>query len=129
MIREIGITGGDDRKIGYYVGIIVSSAFAVTGHVPDHVQDSLFYLSQALTTLHWSCLSDCIGRKPIVLGGLVAISISNMSWGLSKKFWALVFRCVFATLCMLSLTFNVPIQSMYCRGVQRKLERHKELRG
>lgn len=79
LIRDIGITGGDDRKIGYYAGLI----------------DSLFYLSQALTTLHWSCLSDCIGRKPVVLIGLMALTISNMCFGLSKRFWTLILsRCI-----------------------------------
>ena len=24
LIRELGVTGGDDRKIGYYAGLIVS---------------------------------------------------------------------------------------------------------
>ncbi|KAL4062219.1 major facilitator superfamily domain-containing protein [Scleroderma yunnanense] len=79
LICEIGITGGDDRKIGYYAGLI----------------DSAFYLSQALTTLHWSCLSDYIGRKPVILFGLIAVSISNVCFGLSKTFWALVVsRCI-----------------------------------
>jgi len=100
LIRDIGITGGDDRKIGYYAGLIVSDLpCTVPRHVPEHLinpQDSLFYLSQALTTLHWSCLSDYIGRKPVVLIGLMALCISNICFGLSKKFWALVLRLGFS---------------------------------
>ncbi|KAG6333557.1 hypothetical protein ID866_5532 [Astraeus odoratus] len=56
LIRELGITGGDDRKIGYYAGLI----------------ESLFFVAQALTALHWSRLSDYIGRKPVLLIGLTA---------------------------------------------------------
>ena len=33
LIGELGITGGDDRKIGYYAGLIVS-AHTFTGIVP-----------------------------------------------------------------------------------------------
>ena len=114
LIRDIGITGGDDRKIGYYAGLIVSdhTTFPVMRHVPEHLidaQDSLFYLSQALTTLHWSCLSDCIGRKPVVLIGLMALSISNMCFGLSKRFWTLILRSGLSSPCILLLTCSVLI--------------------
>ncbi|KAI6110371.1 major facilitator superfamily domain-containing protein [Pisolithus croceorrhizus] len=79
LIKELGITGGDDRKIGYYAGVI----------------ESLFFVSQALTVLYWSRLSDHIGRKPILLVGLVGLSLSNFCFGLSRTFWALVAsRCI-----------------------------------
>ncbi|KAI6155622.1 major facilitator superfamily domain-containing protein [Pisolithus tinctorius] len=79
LIRELGITGGDDRKIGYYAGII----------------ESLFFVTQALTVLGWSRLSDYVGRKPILLVGLMGLSISNLCFGLSRTFWALVAsRCI-----------------------------------
>ncbi|KAI6099589.1 major facilitator superfamily domain-containing protein [Pisolithus sp. B1] len=79
LIKELGITGGDDRKIGYYAGVI----------------ESLFFVSQALTVLYWSRLSDHIGRKPILLVGLAGLSLSNICFGLSRMFWALVAsRCI-----------------------------------
>ncbi|KAI6023477.1 major facilitator superfamily domain-containing protein [Pisolithus marmoratus] len=79
LIRELGITGGDDRKIGYYAGVI----------------ESLFYVTQALTILHWSRLSDHIGRKPVLLVGLMGLSVSNLCFGLSRTFWTLVTsRCI-----------------------------------
>ncbi|KAI6095037.1 MFS general substrate transporter [Pisolithus croceorrhizus] len=79
LIRELGVTGGDDRKIGYYAGGI----------------ESLFFVTQALTALYWSRLSDYVGRKPILLVGLAGLSISNMCFGLSRVFWALVAsRCI-----------------------------------
>ncbi|KAL4062218.1 major facilitator transporter [Scleroderma citrinum] len=79
LIRELDITGGDDRKIGYYAGLI----------------ESLFFIAQALTTLHWSRLSDHVGRKPVLLIGLVGLSISNVCFGLSTTFWTIVAsRCI-----------------------------------
>ncbi|KAI6147182.1 major facilitator superfamily domain-containing protein [Pisolithus tinctorius] len=79
LIRELDVTGGDDRKVGYYAGVI----------------ESLFYVTQALTMLYWSRLSDHIGRKPVLLVGLMGLSVSNLCFGLSRTFWTLVAsRCI-----------------------------------
>ncbi|KAI6133549.1 MFS general substrate transporter [Pisolithus croceorrhizus] len=79
LIRELGVTGGDDRKIGYYAGVI----------------ESLFFVTQALTVLYWSRLSDHVGRKPVLLVGLAGLSISNLCFGISREFWAFVAsRCI-----------------------------------
>ncbi|KAF9234231.1 MFS multidrug-resistance DHA1 sub-family [Melanogaster broomeanus] len=51
LIRDIGITNGDETKVGYYVGLM----------------HSLFFATQALTVLHWSRVSDHLGRKPVIL--------------------------------------------------------------
>ncbi|KAJ7116503.1 major facilitator superfamily multidrug-resistance, DHA1 sub-family [Mycena epipterygia] len=74
LIRDIGITNGDETKVGYYVGIM----------------QSLFFFTQALTVLHWSRLSDRIGRKPVILTGLIGLSMSMYCFGLSRTFWGLV---------------------------------------
>ncbi|KAG1770674.1 MFS general substrate transporter [Suillus occidentalis] len=79
LIRELGITGGDDAAVGYYAGII----------------ESLFFVAQALTVLRWSRLSDHIGRKPVLLVGLSGSCISMLCFGLSTTFWGLVVsRCM-----------------------------------
>ncbi|KAF9237646.1 MFS general substrate transporter [Melanogaster broomeanus] len=79
LIGELGITGGDDRKIGYYAGLI----------------DSLFFVAQAATVLQWSRLSDLIGRKPVLLIGLLGLSLSNFAFGLSRTFGTLIIsRCI-----------------------------------
>ncbi|KAG1744697.1 MFS general substrate transporter [Suillus paluster] len=79
LIKELGITGGDDAAVGYYAGII----------------ESLFYFAQALTVLRWSRLSDHIGRKPVLLVGLSGTCISMLCFGLSTSFWSLVIsRCM-----------------------------------
>ncbi|KAJ7650817.1 member of major facilitator superfamily multidrug-resistance, DHA1 sub-family [Roridomyces roridus] len=74
LIRDIGITNGDETKVGYYVGIM----------------QSIFYLTQAMTVLHYARISDKIGRKPVILFGLLGLSISMYCFGLSRTFWGLV---------------------------------------
>ncbi|EKM78054.1 hypothetical protein AGABI1DRAFT_114886 [Agaricus bisporus var. burnettii JB137-S8] len=74
LIRDLGITGGDETKVGYYVGIM----------------QSLFFFTQAWTVLHWSRLSDRVGRKPVILIGLFGLSMSMYCFGLSTTFWGLV---------------------------------------
>ncbi|PPQ76530.1 hypothetical protein CVT26_013365 [Gymnopilus dilepis] len=79
LISELDITGGDERKVGYYAGLI----------------ESLFFATEALTVLQWSRASDYVGRKPILLIGLLGTTISMLSFGLSRTFWALVIsRCL-----------------------------------
>ncbi|KAG2128246.1 major facilitator superfamily domain-containing protein [Suillus clintonianus] len=74
LIRDIGITNGDETSVGYYVGLMYS----------------IFFASQALTVLHWSRISDHIGRKPVILTGLFGLSISMYCFGLSKTFAGLI---------------------------------------
>ncbi|KAH7910512.1 major facilitator superfamily domain-containing protein [Hygrophoropsis aurantiaca] len=74
LVSELDITGGDEKKVGYYAGLI----------------ESLFFTAQALTVLRWSRLSDVIGRKPVILIGLFGLCISNVAFGLSRTFWTLI---------------------------------------
>ncbi|KAG0709378.1 major facilitator superfamily domain-containing protein [Suillus ampliporus] len=79
LIRELGITGGDEAAVGYYAGII----------------ESLFFVMQALTVLKWNRLSDRIGRKPVLSIGLLGACASMLCFGLSTTFWSLVVsRCM-----------------------------------
>lgn len=55
---------------------------------------SLFFATQAMTVLHWSRLSDIVGRKPVLLIGLFCLSSSMCCFGLSTTYWGLVIsRC------------------------------------
>ncbi|KLO16145.1 MFS general substrate transporter [Schizopora paradoxa] len=62
-----------DKKseIGYYSGVV----------------DSLFAVCQLFTILQWGRLSDRIGRKPVILLGLIGVAVSTFSFGLAKTFW------------------------------------------
>jgi MFS family permease len=55
---------------------------------------SLYYAAQTVTVLHWSRLSDKVGRKPVLLCGILGTMVSSLLFGLSRSFWALVFRYV-----------------------------------
>ncbi|OCH95432.1 MFS general substrate transporter [Obba rivulosa] len=74
LIRHIGITHGDETKVGYYVGLM----------------HSIFFATQAVTVLHWSRVSDHVGRKPVIMSGLIGLSLSMYCFGLSRTFWGLV---------------------------------------
>ncbi|KAG1796430.1 major facilitator superfamily domain-containing protein, partial [Suillus plorans] len=78
LIRDIGVTHGDESQVGHYAGILQSS----------------YYAAHTLTIFHWSQLSDHIGRKPVILTALLAIVISMFSFGLSKTFSGLLLRSV-----------------------------------
>ena len=49
-------------------------------------------MTEAFTVLQWSRYSDHVGRKPIILTGLLGLSLSMISFGISKSFWGLVVR-------------------------------------
>ncbi|KAH9010708.1 MFS general substrate transporter [Lactarius hengduanensis] len=78
LVSELPIVDGDERKVGYYAGLIVS----------------LYFAAQAVSVLQWSRLSDHVGRKPVLLCGLLGTVVSSLLFGLSRSFPALVFsRC------------------------------------
>ncbi|EIW57758.1 MFS general substrate transporter [Trametes versicolor FP-101664 SS1] len=78
LVRETGVTGGDERKTGYFAGLI----------------ESLFYVTEAVCILQWGRASDRIGRKPILLGGLLGQTLSMVGFGFSRRYWALILsRC------------------------------------
>jgi MFS family permease len=79
LVRELPVVGGDERKVGYYAGLLVS----------------LYFAAEAVTVLQWSRLSDYVGRKPVLLCGLLGTMVASVLFGLSRSFSALVFsRCL-----------------------------------
>ncbi|KAH9016226.1 MFS general substrate transporter [Lactarius pseudohatsudake] len=74
LLRELPEVSGDARKVGYYLGIMVS----------------LFCAAEAVTSFPWNRLSDHVGRKPVLLSCLVGSTLSMLLFGLSRSFWALV---------------------------------------
>ncbi|GAA5865394.1 hypothetical protein JCM3774_005622 [Rhodotorula dairenensis] len=77
FIEDLKVTD-DPSRIGYYAGII----------------ESLFAFTTFSTVLAWGRLSDRIGRKPVLIIGLTGVTVSIVSFGMSKAFWMLVVsRC------------------------------------
>ena len=99
LVSELPIVGGDERKVGYYAGVLVRTSLSVFPARSHRTisQVSLYFAAEAATILQWSRLSDCIGRKPVLLCGLLGTIISIILFGLSRSFWTLVFRYVFST--------------------------------
>lgn len=58
------------------------------------LQESLFYVTEAVCILQWGKTSDRIGRKPILLAGLLGQTLSMVGFGFSRRYWALILsRC------------------------------------
>ncbi|KAF8728277.1 MFS general substrate transporter, partial [Rhizoctonia solani] len=74
LVNSLGVTGGDDSKVGYYAGMI----------------ESIFFLTETCLIFHYGRLSDRIGRRPVVLLGLFGLAFSIVSFGLSRTFIGLV---------------------------------------
>ncbi|TFK75575.1 MFS general substrate transporter, partial [Pluteus cervinus] len=78
LIRETGVTGGDETRTGYFAGVI----------------ESVFFVTEALTVFQWGRASDRYGRKPILVLGPLGLALAMLGFGFSKSFWPLVaFRC------------------------------------
>ncbi|KAF5384044.1 hypothetical protein D9757_006980 [Collybiopsis confluens] len=73
-IRMTGITRQDEKKIGYYAGIL----------------ESTFFFSECLSVFHWGRASDAFGRRPVLLLGPLGLSVAMVGFGLSRSFWSMV---------------------------------------
>ncbi|KAG6884987.1 hypothetical protein C0993_006819 [Termitomyces sp. T159_Od127] len=56
-------------------------------------QRSMFYFIEASTVLFWSKASDKVGRKPVILIGLIGSSLSMICFGASQSFWGSILSC------------------------------------
>ena len=88
MVRyEFGI---EEKQVGFYVGYITTA----------------FYLGQFISNFPLSWLSDRMGRKPTLLGGLFFNIIFQICFGMSKWLWlAILMRFINGLLnCSIPLT-------------------------
>ena len=51
---------------------------------------AVFPLAQLVTSMLWARWADTYGRRPIILGALLVSAISNLGFGFSRSFWALM---------------------------------------
>jgi MFS family permease len=54
------------------------------------MQESLFFLTEAIFVLQWGRLSDRIGRKPVLAIGLLGLGLSMTSFGLSHSLLSVI---------------------------------------
>lgn len=79
FVRATGITQGDDRKTGYYAGVI----------------ESVFFAAEALTAFQWGWLSDRFGRRIVLLLGPLGLSFAMIAFGCSTSYWSMILaRCL-----------------------------------
>ncbi|KIL00657.1 hypothetical protein PAXRUDRAFT_29651 [Paxillus rubicundulus Ve08.2h10] len=69
----------DPSRIGFYSGLV----------------ESTFAVAQLSSIYPWARLSDVIGRRPVVLVGILGLTIATLLFGLSKSLAAvLIARCI-----------------------------------
>lgn len=97
FVRETGITGGDERKTGYYAGMI----------------ESLFFVTESATVYHWGSASDVYGRKPILLVGLMLLGPATLGFGMSRTFGMMLLFRAFQGVCNgnIGVTKSVLVES------------------
>ncbi|RKP36489.1 major facilitator superfamily domain-containing protein, partial [Dimargaris cristalligena] len=82
MVRDFHVSD-DPKEIGFYVGIVAS----------------VFSIAQLTTGMLWGFLSDRIGRRPILLMGVMGTVVCSVLFGLSKSLlWAVLVRILWGTL-------------------------------
>ena len=92
FVRETGITKGDERKTGYYAGIIVRNNQSFLRYIcPSFfIQESVFFFAECSTAVQWGYLSDRFGRRPVLLMGPLGLTLSMFFFGTSTAFVPLV---------------------------------------
>ncbi|KAI8376737.1 major facilitator superfamily domain-containing protein [Choanephora cucurbitarum] len=82
MVKDL-LSTGDEKEIGTYAGLITS----------------MFFVAQFFTAISWGKVSDRIGRRPVLLIGLIGNTISSCLFGLSKSlWWAMASRALCGTM-------------------------------
>ncbi|KAI8899288.1 major facilitator superfamily domain-containing protein [Globomyces pollinis-pini] len=70
MVKEFHVVQ-DDKMLGYYVGML----------------SSVFCIAQLFTCLPWGWVSDRVGRKPVIIVGLLGNALFCTLFGFSKSFY------------------------------------------
>ncbi|KAJ4488407.1 major facilitator superfamily domain-containing protein [Lentinula aciculospora] len=79
FVNSTGITRGNEKKTGYYAGLI----------------ESAFFLAECFTVMVWGMASDRFGRKPILLLGPLGLFFATLCFGLSTQYRdMIIFRSI-----------------------------------
>lgn len=54
------------------------------------IQEAVFFISEAITAIHWGRVSDIIGRRPILLLSALGSAIAIIIFGLAQSFRVLL---------------------------------------
>ncbi|EJD37350.1 MFS general substrate transporter [Auricularia subglabra TFB-10046 SS5] len=68
LVLELGLVSSP-AQTGYYAGVV----------------ESIFFATEAVCVLHWGRLSDAVGRRPVLMGGLSGLAASMLAFGLAAK--------------------------------------------
>lgn len=74
MIEDFHITD-DTNKISFYAGMVTSA----------------FTFAEFSTGVLWGRVSDKVGRKPVLLTGLVGTAVSSLAFGFARNLPAALF--------------------------------------
>ncbi|POW04961.1 hypothetical protein PSHT_11006 [Puccinia striiformis] len=86
MLEDMKVSE-DPKQIGYYAGLIEST------HHPNFISwdgDVYLRLHNCLQRIFWGRLSDRIGRKPVMLTGLLGMAVSVILFGVQKTYTGLI---------------------------------------
>ncbi|KAH8824358.1 major facilitator superfamily domain-containing protein [Flagelloscypha sp. PMI_526] len=73
LVRSTGIVGDDEKRTGYFAGII----------------ESLFFWAEGATIMFWQLASEKYGRRPVLVVAPLGLGLSMIAFGLSDTFWGL----------------------------------------
>ncbi|KXJ93565.1 major facilitator superfamily domain-containing protein [Microdochium bolleyi] len=91
LLRNGGLAEAD---VGFYSGLI----------------ESLFSLTQMCVMMAWGRAADRFGRKPVLVGSLVGVSIATSLFGLATSIWQMIlFRCISGVFAGTIVTIRVMI--------------------
>ncbi len=70
LVRDFGVAS-DEQSLGSWIGLLASS----------------FSLAQFFSSLPWGWMSDRIGRRPVILIGLIGNAVTCVAFGASETYW------------------------------------------
>ena len=91
-MRSLNIVKGNPASVGYYSGLIVRADVNFYCYRPltVTVQESCFFVTEAIFVFFWARVSDKVGRKPVILFGSFGLSIALLFFGFSSTLFGVM---------------------------------------